>query len=123
MRLKAFTRGQQDVEYMVLLGHAYGKPRYAVANGMRKVVDTSARVLKTHEMDAGTISFRSASPQKLWELRVRAGAMISARGPAYKRSLVEFRTPESDLGRLPDIGYCRVAPEVPAHKPKCDRPR
>ena len=120
VRLKAFRRGQQDVEYLTLLGDVYGKPLYAVAGGMEQMVDLTAKVHKTSETDAGTIVFAKADPVSLWRLRTSVAQMVSARKPAYKRCLRPMPSPKRDLGHLPDIGYVRVAPKVPAVGPDMD---
>ncbi len=117
VRLKAFCRGQQDVEYLTMLADAYGQPRYAVQNGLRQTIDLSGRVRKTSEEDAGTLEFDKANPTSLWQLRYRVGKMLDAKKPAYKRAVVEHVSPPIALSELPDIGYCEVAPEVEPVKP------
>ena len=118
VRLKAFTRGQQDIEYLTLLADAYGLPDEAVATGLRQVVDLTGQVRKTSEDDAGTIRFTKADPAALWELRTRVGAMVAAKHPAFKRSLRELATPATDLTHLPPIGCVTVAPPVPVAGPE-----
>ncbi len=120
VRLKCFRRGQQDTEYLTLLGDAHRQPLYAVAGGMRKMVDTHGEVHKTYEADAGTIRFDRTSPTALWRLRTSVGAMVSAKAPPYKRCVRPMPSPHTDMSRLPDIGYVRVAPKLPPSKPDMD---
>ena len=117
VRLKAFRQGQQDVEYLTLLGDAYNAPRYAVTNGMKQVINLSGRVIKTSEEDAGIINFDNVDATSLWKMRYAVGKMISAKKPAYKRALVEHPSPQLDMGNLPDIGYVKVAPKVEPARP------
>ena len=112
VRLKAFRRGQQDVEYLTLLGMTYNASRPAVAAGMQQIVDLRGRVHKTSETDAGTLRFGRADPVGLWNLRCRVGKMVSAKKPAYQRCVRPMPSPKVDLERLPDLGYVTVAPKV-----------
>ena len=118
LRVKAFRRGQQDVEYLTLLGDVHEQPQYAVAAGAKDMVNVAGRILKTSEADAGTIRFDAADPGALWLLRASAGAMVSAKRPAYKRCVRPMPLPPKDLRRLPDIGYVRAAPKLPPSKPE-----
>ena len=118
VRLKSFRRGQQDVEYLTLLGDAYGRPHYAVAAGAQQVIDLGASVQKAWSEDAGTLRFDRSDPTGLWTLRYRVGKMVSAKKPAYKRVVREMPSPPRDMTVLPDIGYVRVAPKVPSAKPE-----
>lgn len=118
IRLKAFRRGQQDVEYLTLLGQTHNAPHYAVAAGLRRTINLAGRVIKTHEEDAGIIKFDKVDPTSLWQMRCRVGKMVSAKKPEYKRALVEHKSPPIDLSNLPDIGYVKVAPKVEPAKPQ-----
>ena len=84
IRLKAYRRGQQDVEYLTLLAQVKGEPRWAIGRSVRQALrlETPLR------------------PQDFWGLRVRVGKVLSEAGPAPKRRLVELRTPLRDLGGL-----------------------
>ena len=117
IRLKAFRRGQEDVEYLTLLGDVYNQPQYAVAAGLKQVVDMSGKVIKRSEEDAGIIKFDKVDPTSLWQMRCRVGKMVSAKKPEYKRALVNHASPAIDLAKLPDIGYVKVAPKVEPAKP------
>jgi len=61
----------------------------------------------------------------IWRIRTTIGEMLSRAAPKYKRSLVDWKTPERHPDRLPDIGYVRTAPKVESYRPDCDdfRPR
>lgn len=120
VRLKGFTRGQQDVEYLTLLCDAFKIPRYAVAGWLGKMVDLDGEVFKSFDTDAGMVKFAKANPMALWQVRYRVGKTVSEKAPPYKRALVEWQTPEWNLARLPDIGYVPVAPQVQRYKPDCD---
>jgi hypothetical protein len=118
VRLKAFTRGQQDIEYLTLLADVTGVPPNVVAEGMRKVVDLSGSVHKTSEEDAGTIRFERADALSLWRLRTGAGAMLSMKKPPYKRVVRSLPTVPREMDALPALGYVTVAPPVRAAAPE-----
>ena len=96
VRLKAFRRGQQDVEYLTLLGLATGEPRWAVGRRVREALglvgERGASGADAVE-DAGLIRYQRLRPGDAWALRVRLGQFLSDARPAPKRKLVEFRTP------------------------------
>ena len=105
IRLKSYRRGQQDVEYLALLGRLSGEPRWAT--GQRVLMQLRQNGEKqasgfTGGEDAGIISFSKLLPQELWALRVRVATAISAARPAAERRLIELRTPPRDPARLPD---------------------
>jgi hypothetical protein len=102
IRLKAFRRGQQDVEYLTLLGQVQGEPRWALGQRVRETLRLTGERRGTGFAgeDAGVIHFSRLRPQDLWALRVRIGEVLSAAAPAPKRRLVELRTPTRHLERL-----------------------
>jgi hypothetical protein len=118
VRLKAFTRGEQDVEYLTWLEDVYDQPHWAVANGVRQAVNLGGKVVKTSSDDAGIMKFDKVDPAGLWDLRTRVAAMVSAKKPAYKRSLRPMEMPVMDAASLPDIGYTPVAPQVEPARPE-----
>ena len=120
VRLKAFTRGQQDVEYLTLFGKTYNLPRYAIEKIVKNFIGMESTVKKTSTMDAGTISFDSANSINLWRLRAWLGQMISEKAPPYERQLVTFKTLLYNGRRLPDLGYAEPAPLVNSARPDCD---
>ena len=120
IRLKAFTRGQQFVEYLTLLCDTFKMPRYAVANWLGGMIDVEGAVSKAYIGDAGTLEYNKVDPIKLWEIRYRVGKMLSDKAPAYRRSLVDWESPKWDANKLPEIGYVRVSPKVRRYMPDCD---
>ena len=117
VRVKAFRRGQQDVEYLTMLGDVSGKPLFAVAGMLRKRIDLAGQVRKASEADAGTVSFDKASPAALWRLRVAAGAAVSAKHPPYRRCIRPITVPKRDPGALDMPRYAYPAPPLPPSGP------
>lgn len=117
VRLNAYTTGQQLVEYLTMLQDVSAVPRFAVAGGVKKVVDLTSKHLKSSEMDAGQMEFTHVTSANLWNLKMRIGTMLAAKRPPYKRSLVDCPIPKTDLKQLPNIGYVPIAPEVKPQGP------
>jgi hypothetical protein len=113
IRLKAYRRGQQDVEYLTLLTQVLRQPRWAVAQRVREELHLAGARAGTgfQGEDAGVIRYARLRPQDVWRLRVRVGAALSAAHPEPRRKLVDFRTPPRDLARLAP-GYVSAG-EVP----------
>ncbi len=105
VRLKAFRRGQQDVEYLTALTAALGRDRVEVADWLRRNLNLDASVRKTHAADAGTAVFGAAGPADLWRLRARIGSFLSdrpARPPAAPDRLrLSPSVPPPELGLVP----------------------
>ncbi len=103
IRLKAYRRGQQDVEYLTLLGQVRGEPRWALGQRVREALRLAAVRKGTGFVgeDAGVIHFARLKPQDVWALRVRVGQVLSDAAPAAKRRLVELRTPPRHPETLP----------------------
>jgi len=120
VRLKAFTRGQQDVEYLSLLCDVFRLPRYSVVGWLSKMTDLEGSIYNSYEADAGTVRFEKVNSMVLWKIRYCIGKMVSDKAPAYRRALLDFDTTKRDMRRLPDIGYVPVAPQVDRYKPECD---
>lgn len=104
-RLKAFLRGQQDVEYLTLLGLNLGLPRSVLAQHVRRMLGLKAQFEKVNEQDAGTLHYDELDPIALWRLRVRVGMILNRLKPAPRRKLVELWTPTRDVADLPKVGY------------------
>lgn len=102
LRLKAYRRGQQDVEYLTLLCAARAVPRWAVAARVRQALKLAARFEGKNDDDAGEMNFGALDPVALWRLRVTVGEMI-AKQPAHAISPGTPRTPPRDPASLPDI--------------------
>jgi hypothetical protein len=107
VRLKAYRRGQQDVEYLTLLSQLTGEPRWAMGQRVREALRLSAERSGTGLAqapagveDAGVIRFTDLRPEEVWGLRVRLGEVLSAAHPPPRRRLVELRTPPRDPAPL-----------------------
>ena len=104
VRLKAFRRGQQDVEYLTLLSIATGEPRWAIGERVREALDLVAVRGTSNPAggaeDAGLLRYKSLRPQDAWALRMRVGEAISGLHPVAKRRLVEMRPPPRDPSLL-----------------------
>ncbi|HET6882946.1 MAG TPA: GDSL-type esterase/lipase family protein [Pirellulales bacterium] len=96
LRLKAFCRGQQDVEYLTLFSQLKQAPRWQIGRELRQWLklagERRASGVPAAE-DAGVIHYQDLKPVDLWALRVALGEAISAVHPPAKRRLVEFKTP------------------------------
>ncbi|MEO6809939.1 MAG: DNRLRE domain-containing protein, partial [Isosphaeraceae bacterium] len=103
IRLKAYRRGQQDVEYLTLLATLKNEPRWAIGGQVRGALRLAAERQATGFTggeDAGRLHYDRLLPQDLWSLRMRVGQALSKAHPSPKRQLVELRTPRRDLSRL-----------------------
>jgi hypothetical protein len=103
IRLKAYRRGQQDVEYMTLLGQVEGEPRWAIGRRVREALRLTGERKGSGFAggeDAGVIQFARLKPQDVWALRVRIGQALSDAHPAPKRRLLDLRPPARDLFHL-----------------------
>ncbi len=105
VRLKAYRRGQQDVEYLTLLTELLKAPRWAVGQAVQDQLRLVATARKAADAggieDAGRITLDRLSPVALWELRTRVGGILSKARPEWKRRLVDLRTPARDARKLP----------------------
>jgi hypothetical protein len=113
IRLKAFRRGQQDVEYLNLYSRVFDEPRWAVGEMVHRelgLASESGRTAHRGDEDAGAMNYGNLKPQDLWRLRTAVGAALSRMRPAAKRRLVEFSTPSRVPAALRD-------PMVPASNP------
>lgn len=77
IRLKAFRRGQQDVEYLTALVKATGKPREDVAQALRRRLPLDATTRFTSAEDAGTQDYADVSPADLRKLRREIGEFLT----------------------------------------------
>jgi hypothetical protein len=76
LRLKAFRRGEQDVEYMTLLARKKGWDREAVAHAVAGALDLSEETRRQYEDDAGAIRFDKIADAQLDQLRRRVAAAV-----------------------------------------------
>jgi hypothetical protein len=119
VRLKAYRRGQQDVEYLTLLALQLKQPRWAIGQRVREALKLAGVRKGTGFVggeDAGIVSFAQLRPQDVWALRVQIGNALSEMKPEPKRKLVDLRTPPRDLSRLAP-GYVSVGEVPPAKAP------
>lgn len=77
IRLKAYRRGQQDVEYLTALCNATGRPRWDVAQALRRRFPLEARSTFRYSEDAGTQDYPNFSPDEWERLRREIGAFLS----------------------------------------------
>lgn len=103
VRLKAFRRGQQDVEYLSLLAATEGEPRWAVGRRVREALglvgERRGTGLAATE-DAGVIQFARFRPQDAWALRIRVGRALAEAHPKPNQRLVDRSIPRRDPARL-----------------------
>ncbi len=71
LRLKAYRRGQQDMEYLNLLVKSKGWSRDVLTGAVREALDFSADVEEKSEEDAGTLRFGRIQDRDLEGLRRR----------------------------------------------------
>lgn len=109
-RLKAYRRGQQDVEYLTILTQTLDLPRWVIGQQVKAFLGLKPTIHKTGEQDAGRVGYDTIDPIRLWELRTRVGAMLHSAKPPTKRRWVELRTPARDTASIPDLGYVTVGP-------------
>jgi hypothetical protein len=117
VRLKGYTRGQQDTEYLTLLSRQLNLPRHVIGDAARKALKLEASLKKTHADDAGLVEYKSLTAQQLWQLRTAIGAYLNEKEPKPLTKLVNLRTPQRDMSKTPDLGYARVAPPRPKRQP------
>jgi GDSL-like Lipase/Acylhydrolase family/Domain of unknown function (DUF4091) len=96
VRLKAFRRGQQDVEYLTILSQVMKEPRWSLGETVRKelALDGKREGTGAAGEDAGIVTYDRRNPADFWALRLRIGEYLSDRKPEAKRKLVDFRTPK-----------------------------
>jgi hypothetical protein len=116
IRLKAYCRGQQDVEYLTLLAQVKGELRWALGQQVREALRLSGERKGTGFVgeDAGVIHFAQLKPQDVWALRVRVGQALSDAAPVPKRQLIDLHPPKRNLAKL-SPGYVSAG-EIPAAK-------
>ncbi len=121
VRLKAFRRGQQDVEYLSILKMIFNIPQDCIRTWLMDILDGESTVVKNSFSDAGTIRFNAIGPIDLWKMRCVLGEAISKCAPFYKRSIVERSLSTFDMTQIPDLGYVSPKPDVISCVPDGDR--
>lgn len=131
VRLKAFRRGQQDVELLTLYARTTGVSRESLAAAVRDALKLDAERRATDAggvEDAGRLAYDRLDPVAAWTLRTRVGAALSTLAPPPRDRLVDFRTPPRDPSRLEPrlvagtenrgrIGYVGRSASAPAVAP------
>ncbi len=100
VRLKAYRRGQQDVEYLTILAAVTGQPRWALGELVRREAGLQAVASQNDSSDAGRLDFAVADAVALWRLRMRVGATLDRLGPPAERRWVDLRVPPRDPSTL-----------------------
>ncbi len=77
LRLKAFRRGEQDIEYLILLANHKGWDREAVADAVAKALDLSGGISQSYDEDAGAVTFGRAKDIQMDELRLRIARALT----------------------------------------------
>ncbi len=99
-RLKAFRRGQQDVEYLTLLTKVMDEPRWAIGQAARAALKLEPKRAGTATAgdgeDAGRIDYGQLKPQDLWKFRVRVGQYLSEKRPEAAKRLADWRPKRRD---------------------------
>ncbi len=96
IRLKAFRRGQQDVEYLDLYARLTEQPRWAVGQKVREALGLAGERKGTGlaaAEDAGVIHYGRMRPGDDWTLRERMAQAMSGKPPFMFARPTELRTP------------------------------
>ena len=112
VRLKAYRRGQQDVEYLTIYSAVTKQPRRAVAEATRHALRLKGKAGGTGFRggeDAGIISYTQLRPQDAWRLRVGIGQAISGIAPPSRPRWKDFRPSPRDISSISRRAY-HVAP-------------
>ena len=107
VRLKAFRRGQQDVEYLVAWAAALGLPRAAIGERVLGVLGLSGVSTRRNAEDAGNLRYPGIDARKLSALRRAIGRQIDALAPQVRAPPIGLATPPRDPQRVPQIAPLR----------------
>ncbi|MBN2023734.1 MAG: DNRLRE domain-containing protein [Pirellulales bacterium] len=136
IRLKAYCRGQQDVEYMTLLADVLRAPAWQVGQGLRGALRLAGERCGTGFTageDAGAMHYAALRPRDVWAVRTQAAQAIDAAAPKPRDRLVSWDTPPRDpaagapayvAGRMPSAGEALTPsdPQAP-HETDASPPR
>ncbi len=119
IRLKAYRRGQQDVEYLALLAAVEGEPRWAVGARAREALRLVAerKGAGPEAADAGSIGYAGLRPRDLWALRHRVGQALSDAHPAPKNRPDGWAFPPRNPAVVPDPPPSMGGPVVARPRP------
>ena len=124
IRLKAFTRGQQDVEYLNLFRRVFHLSQWQVVDFVKNELSgLRSSVSRSFDSDAGIASFEDVSPAMLWKLRYTIGKMISLKHPKAQDShdISVFGKKEIVKNILPNLGTVKYGEINFMLKPDCDK--
>jgi hypothetical protein len=79
LRLKAFRRGEQDIEYATLLANQPGWDREAVSKAALNAVKLTGGIEQRNEEDAGAVTLKT-SDEALDRLRLRIAKALRKKG-------------------------------------------
>lgn len=83
VRLKAYRRAEQDIEYLELLRKTYDLTRAELQGFMNHYLPLDDRVEKNSERDAGTTRYDHLDPQAFFSLREAAATLIEAKSEKH----------------------------------------
>ena len=109
IRLKAFTRGQQDTEYLTMLSEGSNFSRYQIRNNLKKLT-------MLYDTD-----YESVSAISLWQSRAWLAEMICRKKSVSESNtkIVNIKRMANNKRRVPDIGYATPSPSHERVKPTC----
>lgn len=76
LRLKAYRRGQQDIEYLILLSKKAGWDREAVMKAATGALDLSSGFRQAYDEDAGSLRFRNLNDSQFESVRRRVARAL-----------------------------------------------
>ena len=76
LRLKAYRRGEQDIEYLILLAGKQGWDREAVVKAVQKQIDLGGGTTQSYDEDAGKLFFSHLQDDQMDELRIRVARAL-----------------------------------------------
>ena len=123
IRLKAFTYGQQLVEYLTIFSDIYKVPRYLVSDWLSNEFFINRTIQKEFENDAGTPLFDKITPFEIRNLKLQLGAMISVKSPPYRKTLKDFPKDIPANRVVVELGHVRQAKKIESMKPICGKNR
>lgn len=109
IRLKAYRRGQQLVEYLVMLEQSKRYTHWQLNQLLLKHLSMAGQLKKTSEEDAGTVNYPAVTSDLVWQLRQQLGMELDKLHPPARRQWVDLSTPARNPKALPDMGYIRAA--------------
>ncbi|HEY1064510.1 MAG TPA: DNRLRE domain-containing protein, partial [Pirellulales bacterium] len=115
VRLKAYLRGQQDVEYLALLQSSKSLSRRALGDAVRSTLNLRPVRQATGYVgaeDAGLIQFGDLKPQELWMLRRRVAAELVGQSVKQPLAMTAQAFPQRDFA-IASPGRVSTEPPLP----------